>query len=106
MLGFDDEKTRNLVGDIDQIELVMLHIPTKELYGLQTSVMQEVQSIAHADDTNLEVGREVAEVLQITWDQLTMDKEEEKRCTNKLEKGMTEVYNNIPYCAKEPKDKP
>jgi hypothetical protein len=41
--------------------------------------MQEVQSRAHADATNLEVGREVTEVLQITCDQLTMEKEEEKR---------------------------
>jgi hypothetical protein len=58
----------------------MAQIPTKALYGLQASVMQEVQSRAHADATNLEVGREVAEVLQITCDQLNLEKEEEKKC--------------------------
>jgi hypothetical protein len=40
--------------------------------------MQEVKSIAHVDATNLEVGRGVAEMLQITCDQLTLEKEEKK----------------------------
>jgi len=69
----------------------MAQIPTKELYGLQASVMQEVQSRARAYTTNLEFGREVIEVLQITCDPLTMEKEEEKRQEDKLEKGLTEV---------------
>jgi hypothetical protein len=37
-----------------------------------------VQSRAHADATNLEVVRGVDEMLQITCDQLTVEKEEEK----------------------------
>jgi hypothetical protein len=37
----------------------MVQIPTEELYGLQASVMQEVQSRARTNATNLEVGREV-----------------------------------------------
>jgi hypothetical protein len=36
--------------------------------------MQEVQSRAHAYMTNLEVGRGVTGMLQITYDQLTMEK--------------------------------
>jgi hypothetical protein len=75
----DEETTRKPVGDIDQLELVMVQIPTKVLYRLQASVMQEVQSRAMQDATNLEVGREVAEVLQITCDQLNLEKEEEKK---------------------------
>jgi hypothetical protein len=46
--------------------------------------MQEVQSRSRADETNLEVGRGFVEMLQITCDQLTSDKEEEKECVDKL----------------------
>jgi hypothetical protein len=59
MLRIDEETTHKSVRDIDQLEVVMAQIPTKELYRLQESVMQEVQSRAHTDATNLEVGREV-----------------------------------------------
>jgi DNA repair exonuclease SbcCD ATPase subunit len=78
------------------IGMVMAQIPTKALYRLQASVMQEVQSRARVDATNLEVGRGVVEMLQITCDQLTTEKEEEKECTDKLEQGLTMVYNRIP----------
>jgi hypothetical protein len=40
--------------------------------------MKEVQSKAQVDATNLEVGRGVLEMLQITCDQLNLVKEEEK----------------------------
>jgi chromosome segregation ATPase len=77
------------------MEMVMEKIPTKELYKFQSNVMQEVQSKARTDATNLEVGRGVAEMLQITCDQLTAEKEEEKECANKLEHGLTSVYARI-----------
>jgi len=47
--------------------------------------MQEVKSKARADATNLEVGRGVAEMIKITCDQLTSEKEEEIECPDKLE---------------------
>lgn len=56
--------------------------------------MQEVQSIACADVTNLEVGRAVAEMLQNTCDQLTLEKEEKER-VDKLEQGLTTIYDRI-----------
>jgi hypothetical protein len=43
----------------------------------------------------LEVGRGVIEILQITCDQLTSEKEEEKGHTNKLERGLTMIYDRI-----------
>jgi hypothetical protein len=95
----DEEITQNPVGDIDRIELVMEQIPTKALYGLQVSIMQEFHSRACTDATNLEVGREVTKVLQITCDQLNLEKEEEKKRADRLEKGLTTVYNNIPNYA-------
>jgi hypothetical protein len=87
---------------MEKFEVVMAQIPTKALYGLQASVMQEVQSRAHTDATNLEVHRGVAEMLQITCDQLNLKKEEEKERTDKLEQGLTTVYDRILDNAQEP----
>jgi hypothetical protein len=71
MIRMDQETAQKPMGDMEQFEVVMAQIPTKALYRLQASVMQEVQSRAHTDATNLEVGRGVTEMLQITCDQLT-----------------------------------
>jgi hypothetical protein len=53
MLQFDEEIVHKPVGDIDQLELAMAQIPTKALYGLHARIIQEVQSRAHTDATNL-----------------------------------------------------
>jgi len=64
--------------------------------------MQEVQYRARTDATNLEVSRGVTEMLQISCDQLTVEKEKEKECTDKLEWGLTIVYARIPDSMKAP----
>jgi hypothetical protein len=66
MIRFDQETAQKHLVDVEQVETVMAHIPTKALYGLQGNVMQDVHPRARADITNLEVGRGVAEMLQIT----------------------------------------
>jgi hypothetical protein len=90
------------MGDMEKFEVVMVQIPTKELYGLQASVMQEVQSKTCVYATNLEVGKGVIEMLQITCNQLTLEKEEDKEHTYKLEQGLTTVYDHIPDSAQAP----
>jgi len=102
MIRMDHETAQKPNGEIEQFELVMAQIPTKALYGLQASIMQEVQSRARADATNLEVGRGVIEMLQISCDQLASKKEEEKEHVDKLEQGLTVVYDRIPDSAQEP----
>jgi hypothetical protein len=87
---------------IEHLELVLTHIPIKELYGLQASVMQEIQSISRVDATNLEIGKEVKEVLQFNCNQITMENEEEKQHMYKIEKKLAKVYNSIPDYAQEP----
>jgi hypothetical protein len=57
MLRIDEETTHKLVRYIYQ--LVMTQIATNEIYGLQASAMQEVQSRARTDATNMEISREV-----------------------------------------------
>jgi hypothetical protein len=81
--------------EVEQVEMVMAQIPTKALYRIHASVMQEVKSKAYADATKLEVGRGVVKMIQITCDQLTMEKEEEEECANKLEHGLNTVYVHI-----------
>jgi hypothetical protein len=66
MLEMDEHTTQRPVKDVEHMELVMEKIPTKSLYGLQASVMQEVQSRARVDATNLAIDHEVKEILQVT----------------------------------------
>jgi predicted nucleic acid-binding Zn-ribbon protein len=61
--------------------------------------MQEVQSRAWVDTTNLEVVRGVTKMLQITCDQLTSEKEEEKECADNLEQRLIVVYDRNPDSA-------
>jgi hypothetical protein len=49
MLQMDETVAETPLKDLPQVELVMERIPTKELYWLQFSVVQEVQSRARTD---------------------------------------------------------
>jgi methyl coenzyme M reductase subunit D len=83
------------------MELVLEKIPTNVLYGLQASVMQEVKSRARADATNLAIDHEMKDILQVTCEKIMLEKEEEKKNTDNLEKKLTEVYKSILDCAQE-----
>jgi len=65
MLKMDEGMAQKQVKDIEQIELVLSKISKKVLYQLQVSVMQEVQSRARMDATNIETSKEAREVLEI-----------------------------------------
>jgi hypothetical protein len=96
MLEMDEKIVQRPIKDVEHMELVMEKIPTKELYGLKASVMQEVQDRARLDATNLEIGREVKEIIQVTCEQITLENEEDKKRANNLEKNITKVYKSIP----------
>jgi hypothetical protein len=59
MVIVDQVSMQKPMGDIDHFEVVIMHIPTKALCKIWASIMLEVQSRAHTDATNLEVGRGV-----------------------------------------------
>ena len=101
VINFNQETTQKSLEEVEQVELAMVQIPTKALYEIQSSIMEELHSRAREDATNIEVGRGVIEILQITCDQLTTKKEEEKECTDRLEQGLTTAYNQIPNRAQE-----
>jgi hypothetical protein len=46
MLQFEEDMAQKPIKYLAQVELVLAKIPMKELYGLQVSVTQEVQSWA------------------------------------------------------------
>jgi hypothetical protein len=71
MIGMDPETMQTPLKEVEELEILLAQIPTKALYGIQVSLMKEVQSRAHTDATSLEVSRGVTEMLQITCDQLT-----------------------------------
>jgi hypothetical protein len=96
MIRLDPETVQTPLQEVEEMDIIMAQIPMKALYRLQASVMQEVQSRAHTDATNLEVGRGVTKMLQITCDQLTAEKEEQKYHVDRLEQGVTAAYNRIP----------
>jgi hypothetical protein len=66
------------VKDVEHLELVLANIPMKALYGLQACVMQEVQSRAREDSTNLVLDCEVKEILQVKCEKITLENEKEK----------------------------
>jgi hypothetical protein len=66
MVIIDQETVQKPMGKIDHFEVVMAQIPTKALYRLKASIMQEVQSRSRVDATILDVGKGFAKMLQIT----------------------------------------
>jgi len=69
----------------------------KELYGIQVSVMKEVQSRAREDATNLVLDHEVKEILKVTCEKIMLEKEEKKKHIDNLEKNLSKVYKSIPH---------
>jgi len=57
----------------------------KALYKLQISVMKEIQSRAHVDATSLQLAIEAKKTLEMTLSQVQIEREEAKKCTDKME---------------------
>jgi predicted dinucleotide-binding enzyme len=65
MIRLDPETMQTPQQEVEELDIIMVQIPIEALYGLQASVMQEVQSRACIDATNPEVDRGVAKMLQV-----------------------------------------
>jgi hypothetical protein len=52
MLFMDEETTQRPLKDIEMLDLVLPKIPTKVLYKLQVSTVQEIQSRARSGARN------------------------------------------------------
>jgi hypothetical protein len=95
MLQIDKDTKKKPLQVIEQLDLVLSRIPTKELYKLQFSVVN-VQSRAKIDATNLEIDKEVKEILEISLNQVHLDKDEDKQCVEKTKQRLEEVFKTIP----------
>ena len=55
MFYIDEEATQKPLKKIDKLDLAFPKILTKEIYKLQISVVQEIQSQDRTDATNLQI---------------------------------------------------
>jgi hypothetical protein len=83
------------INDVQQMELVLERIPTKELYKLNIRVVHKVQSRARSNATNLEITREEKEVLETVLKETHIEHEKDKRHAYIVEKILEEVFQRI-----------
>jgi hypothetical protein len=76
--------------------MVLAKIPTKALYRLQVSVAQEVQSHMRTDAVELQETKSDKEALELVVEQVKFETKEEKERADKIEQGVTTVYNHLP----------
>jgi hypothetical protein len=95
MLQIDQGIMQNKLKNIEQLDLAMSKIPKKVLYKLQMSVEQEVKSRARKNEKNLETIKEEKEILEITLKEVHIERDEEKKCAEKLEQTLEEVFQTI-----------
>jgi hypothetical protein len=99
MLQVDEDTMQKPLKDIDHLDLALPKVPTKALYKLQISVTQEIQSRARADATSLQLANEVSKTLEMTLNQVQFERDETKKCTERIEQQVEEVFKTIPDSA-------
>jgi len=77
------------------LDLVLSKIPNKALYKLHSSVTNEVQSRATTDETDLNIYKEVKEILEISLNQVHIERDKEKQHADKLAQMIEEVFKII-----------
>jgi hypothetical protein len=75
--------------DIKMLDVALAKIPTKELYKLQVSVAQEIQSRARADATNLQVAQK--ENLSMK-EALSFEAQQKERAQQKVEEMEHQIH--------------
>jgi voltage-gated potassium channel Kch len=93
MLEIDEMIAQTPLKYLAQVYLVLERIPTKALYKLRVSFMQEVQSRAQTDVTNLQPTNNVKEALELVVKQVKIETKEEKECVERLEHGLNSTYS-------------
>jgi hypothetical protein len=95
MLEMDEMIAQTPLKYLAQVELVLERIPTKALYKIQVSVVQEVQSRARTDSTYLQHMKNGKEELEFVIEQIKFETKEEKERADMLEQGLNATYNQI-----------
>jgi hypothetical protein len=95
MLFIDEETMQKPMKDIEMLDLALPKIPTKALYKLQVSVMQEIQSRARSDATNLQIAQEENMVLKEAISQEGKKKEIAQQKVDEMETQINTVFQAI-----------
>jgi hypothetical protein len=81
--------------EVVKVEILLSKIPTKDLYRLQVCVTQEVKSHTRIDATELEEIKNDKENLELMVKQVKFDTKEENENADKIEQGVTKIYNHL-----------
>jgi hypothetical protein len=79
MLQVDETTTHKPLEDIDHLDLALPKIPTKALYKIHGSVVQEIHSSAYAYYTSLKLSNEDNNTLEINLNHVNFDRDETKQ---------------------------
>ena len=79
MLQVNETTTHKPLKDIDNLDLALPKIPTKVLYKVHVSIVQEIQSSAYADSTRLQLANEDNNTLKITLNHVHFERDETKQ---------------------------
>jgi hypothetical protein len=96
MLFIDEEATQKPLKEIETLDLALAKIPTKALYKLQISVVQEIQSRERSDATNLQIAQEENITLKEAINQEGKEKKIVQQKVEEMEKHISEVFQTIP----------
>ena len=79
MFWMDEAITQTPLKDLAKVELVMERVPTKSLYKLQVSIMQEVESRARKNAAELQHMMNGKESLDMLVEHVKLETKKEKR---------------------------
>ena len=97
MLFINEETTQKLVKDIKMLDLMMPKIPTKALYKLQVSVVQNIQSRARSDMMNLKIVQEENMALKEAISQEGQRKEITQKKVDQIVTQIDVFFQSISY---------
>jgi hypothetical protein len=100
MLFMDEETTQRPLREIEMMDLALPKIPTKALYKLQVSIMQEIQSRARSDATNLQLVQEDNTSLKEALSQEGKERKIAQQRVEEMERQISGVFQAIPDSAK------
>jgi hypothetical protein len=95
MMRMDEIVVQTPLKYLAQIQLVMGQIPTKELYKIQVSVAQEVQSCTCKDTTELQQMKDSREALELVLDKVNIETKYDKYHVDRLKQGLVVAYDKI-----------
>jgi hypothetical protein len=96
MMFIDEETTQKPLKDIEMLDVALAKIPTKAMYKLQVSVMQEIQSRERADTTNLQIAQTETISMKESLNLEAQQKEKSQQKVEEMEQQIHMLFQAIP----------